>query len=355
MSNNPWNDLFVFLLSELVSVVFAVLMKDDKPKMIAVLAIGTLLAGLLAFGPWHSAVQPTITPGPDQTVTQAPATLAPTPTATPRSIPPATPTSSPKPPNSPIAGPTFTPGEMVPVPAGEFRMGSTSQDIDLAMNICNMHDPPCSRAWYTGEQPQHVVYLDAFSIDKFQVTNAQYRGCVAAGICAPPRETKSPTRISYYSNPQYASFPVIYVMWEDAKAYCEWAGKRLPTEAEWEKAARGTDGRIFPWGNVWDTQKANSLESGLKDTVAVGSYPTGESPYHAMDMAGNVFQWVWDWFNGDEDPYYKNSPRQNPMGAVSGRSQVLRGGAYDRWPSALRTTQRYGFYNAATSGIRCAK
>jgi len=175
---------------------------------------------------------------------------------------------------------------MVYVPAGEFIMGSDERDGN--------------------EQPMHTVYLDAFYIDKTAVTNAQYRKCVEAGACDAPRETTD------YDNADYAQHPVVYVNWFQAKAYCEWVGKRLPTEAEWEKAARGTDGRKYPWGNTFDGSRLNfcdknctlswkdpSVDDGYTGTAPVGSYPVGASPYGALDMAGNVYAWVADWYDMD--------------------------------------------------------
>ena len=190
---------------------------------------------------------------------------------------------------------------MVTVPAGDFTMGSNDDD----------------------SKPAHQVYLNAFSIDKYEVTNAQYKQCVDAGKCSPPAKSESRTRNWYYGVPKYNNYPVIYVSWDDAKRYCAWAGKRLPTEAEWEKAARGTDGRIYPWGNSFDARKLNSSEGGKGDTTAVGSYPDGASPYGALDMAGNVSEWVADRY---DENYYANSPRNNPPGPSSGLGHVQRGG-----------------------------
>ena len=197
---------------------------------------------------------------------------------------------------------------LVYVPAGEFLMGSADGDADA----------------YSHEKPQHRVTLDAYWIDKTEVTNGTYARCVQAGACRAPSQTSSSTRSSYYGNPAYENYPVIYVSWNDAQRYCVWAGRRLPTEAEWEKAARGADGRKYPWGNAWDAGKVNSSEAGPKDATAVGSYPAGASPYGALDMAGNVLEWVADWYHAN---YYAGSPARNPTGPASGAYRVLRGGS----------------------------
>ncbi len=228
--------------------------------------------------------------------------------------------------------------EMVRVPAGEFTMGSDS---------------------YDNEKPVHRVSLSDYWIDVFEVTNARYQECVNAGKCERPGSTSSDDRSSYFGNSQYAEYPVIYVSWEDANKYCAWAGKRLPTEAEWEKAARGPstssgDARTYPWGNEWDSAKANVENSG-GDTTQVGSYPAGASPYGALDMAGNVWEWVADWYDGG---YYANSPRENPKGPSSGQSKALRGGAFDYVQDLARAAVRYGgrpAFRYSSIGFRCAQ
>jgi formylglycine-generating enzyme required for sulfatase activity len=235
---------------------------------------------------------------------------------------------------------------LVYVPAGEFLMGSTDADIAQAEKKYPVSD-------FADEKPKHTVYLDAYWIDRTVVTNAEYARCVQTGQCSPPQATRSHTRDSYYGNVQYANYPVVYVTWEDAKNYCAWAGRRLPTEAEWEKAARGTDGRVYPWGNQTPNTTLANFDMNVGDTTEVGKYPAGASPYGALDMAGNVWQWVADRY---EKNYYQTSPERNPTGPGSGSLRVMRGGAFYFDSSAERSAARMGIDPDLTwdpNGFRC--
>ncbi|MGD0613772.1 MAG: SUMF1/EgtB/PvdO family nonheme iron enzyme [Anaerolineales bacterium] len=224
------------------------------------------------------------------------------------------------------------------VPAGDFLMGSADSDTHAG----------------TDEKPQHRVYLDAYWIDKTLVTNRMYAICVKAGACQLPSSFSSNTHPSYYNNPQYADYPVIYVTWDAANTYCNWAGRRLPTEAQWEKAARGTDGRIYPWGNSSPNSLLLNFASIVGDTTAVTSYPAGASSYGVLDMAGNVWEYVADWYS---DTYYTTSPRSNPTGPSSGAERVIRGNAFYNHGIFMRSALRGATYPALSgnydAGIRC--
>jgi formylglycine-generating enzyme required for sulfatase activity len=284
---------------------------------------------------------------PTETFTPLPTTfpspiLLPTETFTPG------PTAFPSPTLSPTK--TFTPAptalpfeitdaqgvEMVLVPEGEFSMGSERGGA---------------------ASPVHQVYLATYYIDKYEVTNDLYKVCEKVGVCDKPTESND------YNNPQFAQHPVVNVNWNMAKEYCEWRGARLPTEAEWEKAARGTDGRIYPWGNdKLDGTFANFCDSnciawardgnsddGYKTTSPVGSYPKGVSPYGAYDMAGNVWEWVADWY----DAYPGNTDSDSKYGT---KYRGLRGGSWANFNTLLRSYFRYWEYPIDLNfGIRCAR
>jgi formylglycine-generating enzyme required for sulfatase activity len=190
---------------------------------------------------------------------------------------------------------------LVYVPAGEFTMGN-----EVSFD----------------ERPVHIVNVDAFWIDQTEVTNAMYAKCVQAGLCNVPNIEMIFASTDYYGDPAYDNHPVIYATWNDAKTYCEWAGRRLPNEAEWEKAARGTDGRTYPWGEGINCNKAN-YNNCAQATTKVGSYPIGVSPYGALDMTGNVYEWVSSL--GMPYPYDATNGREDL--SASG-DRVMRGGSW---------------------------
>ena len=268
--------------------------------------------------------------------------------------------------------------EMILVPAGEFIMGSDADEIArLAIKQALVED----------EMPRHRVSLDTFYMDTYEVTNAHFQQFVHATGYRTQAEREDwgwadtgdewgKVNGANWRAPlgpgssiaELEQHPVIQVSQEDAKAYCAWAGKRLPTEAEWEKAARGTDGRIYPWGDQFDGTRLNFCDAhcqrswqdqasndGYRYTAPVGHSTGDKSPYGAYDMAGNVREWVADWYDKN---YYKNSPTRNPPGPASGEQAVLRGGGWVNtarnvrvpFRSRLEPAHRYGYV-----GIRCAK
>ena len=236
---------------------------------------------------------------------------------------------------------------MVLIPSGTFKMGC---DPDHNGGFSCVAD----------SLPLHVVTLDAYYIDMYEVTNVQYAECVAADGCGFPSRTASETRDSYFANPEFDNYPVLYVTWKDADAYCTWAGKRLPTEAEWEMAARGTKIQAFPWGDDDPTcTLANSFSNPdgnacTGDTSAVGTYPKGNSVFGVADMAGNVWEWVSDWY---AETYYSESPAMNPLGPDGSSNKVLRGGGWGgTWPNLLTAGRTFDpdFNSSNDVGFRCA-
>jgi sulfatase modifying factor 1 len=209
------------------------------------------------------------------------------------------------------------PDEMVTIPAGPFVRGTESGGFD--------------------ERPQRTIHLDTFSIDRYEVTNHHYQQFVLAtghrkpGL--PARYAKSGGKLKGTNQ------PVVYVSWDDAKEYCRWKGKRLPTEAEWEKAMRGNDGRLWPWGNKEQTNGANwaRVQDGYEVSAPVGSFQEDMSPYGVMDGAGNAIEWVDDWY---DETYYNRSPEQNPPSPEYGTYRVLRGGGYTTTGGDVRITSR---------------
>ena len=245
---------------------------------------------------------------------------------------------------------------LVFVPGGEFSMGASSLD---------------SRA-ETDEQPQHNVYLDDYWIDQTEVTNQSFAKFVDSTGYVTEAEQDGwswdydgswiKTKGADWRHPLDANsslqgrenYPVVRISWNDAAAYCRWAERRLPTEAEWEKAARGTDGRIYPWGNDSPNPDLLNFDRNIQDSVQVGSYSTGVSPYGVFDMAGNVWEWVSDWYTVD---YYKSSPNSNPQGPGGGDGRAMRGGSWFLGGDAARASNReWGYQDASlwSTGFRCA-
>lgn len=223
---------------------------------------------------------------------------------------------------------------MVYIPVGEFSMGSTIGTVD--------------------EQPVHTVSLGAYWIDRTEVTNAMYTKCVDAGVCLRPYVFNSNTHYAYYFSALYVDFPVIALKWSSAETYCTWAGRRLPTEAEWEKAAVGTDGRLYPWGNAEPSQNLLNFNRIVNDTTQVGSYSLGASPYGVWDMAGNLNEWVSDWYG---ETYYASSPATDPNGPEVGQFKVLRGGSWVSSEFLVRSADRHWLEpdtREITVGFRCA-
>jgi formylglycine-generating enzyme required for sulfatase activity len=218
------------------------------------------------------------------------------------------------------------------VPAGKFLMGDPGES--------------------NGKAPAHAVYLDAFWMDQVEVTNSMYEKCVQAGRCSLPTVNVNP----YYGNWVYRDHPVVYVTWFQADAYCQWAGRRLPTEAEWEKAARGTDGRPYPWGDVLPNPRLANFDLTLRhEATSAYRYPLGASPYGVLNMAGNVREWVADWFAPD---YYLHSPDYNPQGPAGGTERSLRSGSYNEDQKEIAIFRRYNHEPQSpglSRGFRCAQ
>jgi formylglycine-generating enzyme required for sulfatase activity len=243
-----------------------------------------------------------------------------------------TPTETPSPTPLPALWTDEKGVEMILVPAGSFIMGSNTYEDN--------------------SYPAHTRETGQYYIDKYEVTNSSYRKCVQEGACEPPRSTSSKTRANYFESSDYGFYPVIWVTWDDAVTYCEWRGARLPTEAEWEKAARGDDARTYPWGNEVGTEcvEANYWEyNGCGDTRAIGT-TLGESPFGLFEMAGNVWEWVQD----DIIPY--------PGGQASAISssdignKVIRGGSWNERDETIKTTYRSSSRpnkDADDIGFRC--
>lgn len=238
------------------------------------------------------------------------------------------------------------PPEMVAIPAGEFIRGSDKVDVNQQASELGTTKP-----WYLDEHPRHKQRLPLFYIDRNEVTNAQYKAFIDATRAKPPVYF-----IGRTIPPGRENHPVTDVSWYEADHFCRWNGKRLPTEAEWEKAARGTDGREFPWGEEYDKSKLNAGDSGRGDIIPVGSLKGGASPYGVMDMSGNVWEWVEDWYQP-----YPNSTYQSHL--FGEKQKVFRGGGWGgvghyslplfyraAYRSSIPPDEAY-----ADLGFRCAK
>jgi formylglycine-generating enzyme required for sulfatase activity len=251
--------------------------------------------------------------------------------------------------SNPVPGTFWTPTristrdgmELVYIPAGSFRMGS---DVLVNGNEDSHYFPA------------HNVTLSAFWIDSHEVTNGQYHLCVVDGICSPPKLTSSLTRESYYGNTEFDDYPVVNVDWSMAKTYCEWAGRRLPTEAEWEMASHGVETFLYPWGNTYSQDYGNFKETN-EDTTPVKKYENGRSYYGVYDMSGNVWEWVNDYFS---DNYYSQSPIIDPQGPLQGNARedrIMRGGCFmdsGDWANVITRMNNNPIWFEWSTGFRCA-
>lgn len=258
-----------------------------------------------------------------------------------------------------LRGTTLTPFEEAPT-TGEnelFPPESTSQEAPILEEMVEIPAGPFLRGTESGgfdEQPRRAILLDTFSIDRYEVTNHQYEQFVLA---TGHRKAGPPSRYAKsIGKMRGLNQPVVYVSWDDATQYCHWKGKRLPTEAEWEKAMRGVDGRLWPWGNQERLGAANwaRVQDGFDVTAPVGTFQDDRSPYGVMDGAGNVMEWVGDWYS---ELYYKDAPEKDPQSPEYGTFRVLRGGTYTTTGGDLRITSRSKMvpdFRDETIGFRCA-
>jgi formylglycine-generating enzyme required for sulfatase activity len=256
----------------------------------------------------------------------------------------------------------------VRIAGGRFVMGSTASEMVRAVKLCE-REPLGARCagprddvgpWIRSEGHAHEVTLADFEIDRTEVPVHRYARCVAAGACSPPAFPSGDAR---YDRPD---LPVTHVRWEDAVAYCSWMGGRLPTEAEWEHAARGRAGHEFPWGDLYNPHLANhgawaddptDARDGFVGLAPVGSFPDGATATGLLDMAGNASEWVFDWYDLDDEGYgYGRGAQVNPKGPAFGaRGHVIRGGSYREAAHWLRTASRRAWpYAAREIGFRCA-
>ncbi len=349
-----------------------------------------LMTVLLAF---LAGCRPTAAPTAAPTARPVPPTSTPLPPTT----TPVSPTNTPVPSTAttgPVSGPAVGDTQtrsrdgmvMVYVPAGQFEMGTSDAQMDQALQLCHEANDDCEREWFKDEQPAHTVALDAFWIDQTEVTNAMFAtflneqgnqveegvswlepGAGHRGIAYGHIEENDGV---FQPETGYEDYPVIEVSWYGAAAYCSWVGGRLPTEAEWEYAARGPQAVLYPWGNTFDGERTSycdarcsykwrdtDFDDGFAQWAPVGSYMGGASWCGALDMAGNVWEWVSDWY---DEEYYARSPVDNPQGpATAGpyNCRVRRGGSWydEAWGvrSAYRRGEAPSSYRIHWVGVRC--
>jgi len=259
-------------------------------------------------------------------------------------------------------GVALEPAAVVWIDGGHFRRGSRPEDLRTALSLCTRayrgRADRCSEELWALELPARQIYISPFGIDRTEVTNAAYARCVAAGACSPARVSLADDRVG---RPQ---MPVSGVTHPQARTFCRFAGGRLPTESEWERAARGPDGRPFPWGHQWNDRLANHGAAGSQPdpidghryAAPVGSYPAGASPRGVLDMSGNVWEWTAD-RGGSDSHDWESGPAVDPTGASSGGERMVRGGSWRSTPDALRVTTRIPVPEGTTApdlGFRCA-
>ena len=259
-----------------------------------------------------------------------------------------------------LRGTTLTPFEEAPSATGDAGLSEpdpVSNEAPIAEAMVAIPAGPFIRGTEHGgfdEGPQRTIYLSAFSIDRYEVTNSQYQQFVLA---TGHRKAGPPSRYAKsIGKMRGVNQPAVYVSWDDATEYCRWKGKRLPTEAEWEKAMRGPDGRLWPWGDQEKLAGANwaRVPDGYEVAAPVGTFKEDSSPYGVMDGGGNVMEWVGDWYS---ESYYKESPDRDPQTPEYGTYRVLRGGTYTTTGGDLRITSRSKMvpdFRDETIGFRCA-
>jgi formylglycine-generating enzyme required for sulfatase activity len=321
----------------------------ERRTILALSVILAFILGLLALFGYVNFERPSTITETEATATIQSAVIAALTAIAPTSTPIPVPTTPPTPTPEPLI--TDTGSRMLYVPSGLFRLGNDDGESD--------------------EKPSLWVRLDPYYIDETEVTNGAYAKCVEAKACDPPDSPRSAYYNTYYGDPEFETYPVIFVNWYDAAAFCQWRGARLPSEAEWEKASSfDTEQSIklrYPWGDAFDGEKLNFCDTncadeaangrfndGYRDTAPVGSYANGRSPLGIYDMAGNVMEWVADWYNSRT---YQTAPDTNPLGPPEGEFKAIRGGSWLSTADELTTTTRSSFdptVSRTNLGFRCA-